>query len=117
MNEFLWALTFLASLPLSVWLLACLLGLLDQRPLSKPLIRLMLTATGVALFLALTHRSYAIPLLTGFALVAICHAAAGFVFRYLALGVKVVKKGPGDTDWGGEGKPVTEALIKNQENS
>ncbi|MEQ8691323.1 MAG: hypothetical protein RIC89_10865 [Pseudomonadales bacterium] len=107
-------LVFIVSLPLSVWLLANLLGLLDQRPITKPLTRLIITCAGISAFLVLTHRSFGLPIALAFTIVTLCHAVAGFAFRRYGLGIEVVKKGLGERNWGGEGEPVTEALSKDE---
>lgn len=107
---FLSVLTFVVSIPVSIWLLANLLGLLDQRPITKPLTRLVFTIICIALFLVLTHRSLGLPIALAFTLVTLCHGIAGFIFRFYALGIPVVKKDLSDRNWGGEGEPVAEAL-------
>jgi hypothetical protein len=87
-------LTFFVSLPLSVWFLANLLAVLDQRPITKPLVRLLLTSTLIALFLTVTHKSLWLPIALALCLVTFSHAIAGFAFRKFGLGIKVFKKDP-----------------------
>ena len=82
--------TFLLGIPLSIWTLACLLGLIDQRPKVVPLIRLTITLTLIALFLLATDRDLWQPLSWAFAVVLLTHTLGGFAFRHLALGVEGV---------------------------
>ena len=84
-----WFLTFFLSLPVSVWLLATLLSVLDQRPRSVPLIRLGIAACLVVLFLILARADLWTAIASAFTFVTLSHLASGWAFRHLALSAKV----------------------------
>ena len=73
---------YLISLPLSVWMLANILSIFDLRPITPPLIRLLLTILGIALFLTFTHREYFTPILLAFITVFTLHALSGWLLRH-----------------------------------
>lgn len=73
---------YLIALPLSVWMLANILSVFDLRPITPPLIRLLLTILGIALFLTLTHREYLTPILLAFVTVLTLHALSGWLLRH-----------------------------------
>ena len=79
--------TFLVGIPVAIWTLACILGLVDQKPKVTPLIRLSVTLTLIALFLLATSRELWLPLAWAFALVFLGHLISGVVFRSFALGI------------------------------
>ena len=72
---------YLVALPFSVWLLANCLSLLDQRPVTPPLIRLLSSILGIALFLMFTHRDHLTPILFAFGTVFFLHAVSGWALR------------------------------------
>lgn len=74
-------LIFLIALPFSVWMLANTLSILDQHSKSKPIIRLLISAAGIALFLNLTHRDYWVPIAIAFCIVLALHAISGWLLR------------------------------------
>jgi hypothetical protein len=76
-----YALVFILALPLSVWLLANILGVLDRRPITAPIIQILTTGVIVTLFLLLTHRSFLIPISSAFAVVTLLHLGSGIVLR------------------------------------
>lgn len=90
---------FFISLPVSVWLLANLLGALEERPRSPVLIRIGLVGCAVALFLLATETALWRPMGVAFALVFALHAIAGWAFRNFSLGI--------DSTSGERPRPVT----------
>ena len=84
-----WLLTFLLSLPASVWLLATLLSVMDQRPLSLPLIRIGIAGCLIVLFLLITAPYLWSAILRAFILVFALHALSGWAFRHLGLQAQV----------------------------
>ena len=76
-----YALVFICALPLSVWLLASILGVLDRRPIITPLIQTLTTGVFITLFLLLTHRSFLSPLAAAFAVVTLLHLISGAALR------------------------------------
>ena len=87
-------LVFLVSLPLSVWLLSHILGLLDEDAQTRPLIRIALTAIAVLTFLLLTERGLWVPMAGAFALVTVLHVAYFYAFRSALLGVPLYDRSP-----------------------
>lgn len=84
---------FICALPLSVWMLANVLSILDQQPRSLPIIRLLLAATGVAMLLLVTDRAWALPMAAAFGLVLTLHFLSGFLLRN-TLGIKSYESEP-----------------------
>jgi len=73
---------YLLSLPFSVWMLANFFALIDRRPLSGALIRIVVCLTLITLILLLTHRAYLSPILYSFATVFALHVLSGWYFRH-----------------------------------
>lgn len=84
---------FICALPLSVWMLANVLSIIDQQPRSLPIIRLLLAAIGVVLLLLVTDRAWALPMASAFALVLTLHFLSGLLLRN-TLGVKSYESEP-----------------------
>ncbi|MDG2277662.1 MAG: hypothetical protein P8L31_06840 [Pseudomonadales bacterium] len=88
-----YALVFICALPLSVWLLASILGVLDRRPLITPLIQTLSSGVFITLFLLLTHRSFLSPLAAAFAVVTLLHLISGAALRR-SLGISTYSSEP-----------------------
>ena len=73
---------YLLGLPFSVWMLANFFALIDRRPISGALIRIVVCLTLITLILLLTHRAYLHPILYSFATVVALHALSGWYFRH-----------------------------------
>jgi len=73
---------YLLALPFSVWMLANFFAIIDRRPLSGALIRIIICLTVISLILLLTHRAYLNPVLYSFATVVALHALSGWYFRH-----------------------------------
>ncbi|NKB98376.1 MAG: hypothetical protein GKR90_07775 [Pseudomonadales bacterium] len=94
-----YVLVFILALPMSVWLLASILGILDRRPVTVPLIQILTTGVFVTLFLLATHRSFLIPISCAFVLVTLLHLVSGAVLRR-SLGIPTYSSEPRlETDW------------------
>lgn len=72
---------FLAALPGSVWMLANLLSVLDQRPRSLPILRLLLASIAIALLLLITDRAWITPMASAFTVVVALHFLSGLILR------------------------------------
>ena len=83
-------LTFLLFLLLSPLILAAFLGLIDQRPLLKPAIRLGIWFVGMGIYLLATDISLLLSIGAAFASVVVAHVISGWAFRNLALGVSEI---------------------------
>ena len=73
---------YVLALPFSVWMLANFFALIDQRSVSRALIRIVVCLTFITAMLLLTHRSYLNPILYSFATIVALHALSGWYFRH-----------------------------------
>ncbi len=85
---------YLISLPVSVWLLANLLSIIDEPNKAGAATRLVASLVLIILALLFTDREYLTPLLLGFSTVLILHVAAFFIVRRLGLGVPIIEDTP-----------------------
>lgn len=89
---------YLLSLPLGVLYLSSLLGLVDERPISQALIRVMGYTALILLFLILVERSWWLPMTLAFATVLLLHVVAPIVLRTFFLGVPRYEDEPASAD-------------------